>query len=585
MKLALAHWSKLIAKLYGLVRPYGLRAPLGLLAVILLQGVLQVVGVTSIFPFLAIASDPEVFRQSGIGKELLARLPVMTNLQLLVWAGLGSILILLLSNAVNLLSEHARSRYAQGLGHSIRMDLLARLAAKPWSYFLTANTGVLLKKVSFDVNHMCLCVVVPLLEAVSRAVSAFLLVATLIVINWKIALGAAMVFGLYYLVVYSFLRAKMQAASESLKWANRGVMAEAQQLLAGIKIIKVHGAERAFLRRFERHSSLLSRTNTFIPLYMSAPKYVLEPLAFGGLILVVIAYAASGSDLGSIIPTLGMIGLAGFRLLPAMQLLYGQIAQIDSARHSLDEVLEEFEFAAGERAPAIGLPRQGAGNSMFEKEIAFRDVCFAYETSSQPVLAGVTFTLPKNSSLAVVGKTGSGKSTLIDLLMGLQFPTEGTIDIDGKILNAELVPAWQRCIGYVPQDVFLIDDTIARNIALGAEDSEIDWNLMREVATAAHVLDFVERLPQGFETTVGERGVRLSGGQKQRIALARALYRRPQVLILDEATSALDTETETAVVEAINSLSGKITMIVVAHRLSTVERCGQRLQLDHGRPS
>ena len=585
MKEAFSTWVQLIGKLYALIRPYGRKAPLMLLAVILLQGIMQVVGVTSIFPFLAVASDPEAFRQSGLGKSLLARLPEMTNLQLLVWAGIGSISILVLSNAVNLLGEHARSRYAQRLGHSIRMDLLARLASKPWSYFLTANTAVLLKKLNFDVNHMALCVVVPVLEALSRAVSALLLIGTLIAINWKIALGAAVAFGVYYLLVYSFLRARMHAASERLKWANRGVISESQQLLTGIKIIKVHAAEDVFLRRFERHSSEQSRTNTFVPLYMSAPKYILEPLAFGGIILVVILYAAGGSDLGAIIPTLGMIGLAGFRLLPAMQLLYGQIAQVDSARYSLDEVLEEFADTQGESAVAPAAGGKAVADLPFEREISVRNLGFSYETSRQPVLSGLSFTLTKNSSLAIVGKTGSGKSTLIDLLMGLQSPTEGTISIDGKVLDAGLIPAWQRGIGYVPQDVFLIDDTVARNIALGVEDGEIDQKLLHEVAAAAHVLDFVTQLPQGFATEVGERGVRLSGGQKQRIALARALYRRPQVLILDEATSALDVETEAAVVEAINSLSGKITMVVVAHRLSTVERCEQRIELDQSRPS
>jgi ABC-type multidrug transport system fused ATPase/permease subunit len=219
----------------------------------------------------------------------------------------------------------------------------------------------------------------------------------------------------------------------------------------------------------------------------------------------------------------------------------------------------------------------------WNREIAFENVSFTYGDASDPVLRGLRFRLPKHSSLAVVGATGSGKSTLVDLLMGLHRPTDGVIAIDGRPLDEGMMRSWQAGIGYVPQDIFLIDDTITRNIALGVADAEIDMERVVSSAEAARIREFIEtELPEGFETLVGERGMRLSGGQRQRIALARALYTRPELLILDEATSALDSQTEAEVTEAINNLMGRVTMVVVAHRLSTIEKCEYLLELKDG---
>jgi ABC-type multidrug transport system fused ATPase/permease subunit len=299
--------------------------------------------------------------------------------------------------------------------------------------------------------------------------------------------------------------------------------------------------------------------------------------------VAVLLLAAKGRDFSDILPNLGVMALAGYRLLPSLQLLYSQLTSISSVRHALDEVYDEFVAAETDASVLPGTSRDGLIPVMpfhWNDGISLREVSFRYPGASRPALDGLSLTIPKNSSVGVIGPTGSGKSTLVDLLLGLYQPTAGEILIDGRSLRPELVPAWQASIGYVPQDIFLIDDTIARNVAFGLPDNEIDPARLREACAMAQLLDFIEtELPASFDTIVGERGIRLSGGQRQRIGLARALYHRPSLLILDEATSALDMATEAKLLEALRSLAGKLTMVVAAHRLSAVANCDQLIDL------
>jgi ATP-binding cassette subfamily C protein len=574
-------FGEVFRKLYFLAIPYSRKKPLLVVFVTVVQGVLQVAGVTSIFPFLALASDPAGFRLSHFGGIALSSLPPLSDGRLLLMAGVFSVLMLVTSNAANLLSDYVRARYAHGLAHWLRVRLLSEIVSQPWSFFTENNTGVLLKKVTNDVMQATIEVLFPVLEAFARSVTVMFLAITLLWVDPVIAGCATIILMGYYGTVFSLLRVRYRRASDEQKHAYRGAMTEAQQLLAGIKPIKVQRAEGAFLRRYSSHSEVQARVNATLPIYFHAPKYILEPIAFGGMISVVVIQFSLGRDLTSIIPTIGVIGLAGYRILPAAQLLYAQISQIVTSRHTIDEVHDEFV-----RRNLIR--RETAENTSFlqphplewNTEIRMEDISFTYPGARFPVLNRFSLSIPKNSSVGIIGPTGSGKSTLVDLLLGLHEPSAGTMFADRTPLTNENIRAWQGGIGYVPQDVFLIDDTIARNIALGQADHEIDRDRLCEAAEAARILEFVEHeLPNGFETTVGERGVRLSGGQRQRIAIARALYHRPSLLILDEATSALDQATEAAVTEAITSLQGRVTMVVVAHRLSTIERCNHVVDL------
>jgi ATP-binding cassette, subfamily B, bacterial PglK len=564
--------SNLIRRVLFLARPYGRKKLALVFFLSLAQGIFQVIGVTSIFPFLAVASDPERIRHSQFGLRFLALLPPMGNRELLITAGVIAIVGLLFSNAVNLLAEYARTRYANSFAHWLRFRLLRRMASQPYGYFLQRNSGDLLRKVMGDVGNYIGGVLLPLLDSVARALTAALLLATLFLVQPVIALSAALGLGTFYLIIFRLLARKRQEVNEGFRTAFGGSYRDAQQMLGGIKPIKVHRAEEHFLSRFAGHSAVMAQMSTRVPILANSTRYLIEPLAFGGLVLAVVVLAVRGRDFSYILPNLGVMAVAGYRLLPTLQLLYSQVTQFTSMRYDLDEVIEEF--VAAERDEKSGNVEILLGKSRpieWHDTITLDEVSFIYPGTDRPVLDRFSITIQKNTSIGFIGPTGSGKSTLIDLLLGLHRPTSGRVLIDGQPLTPQLIPSWQATIGYVPQEIFLIDDTIARNIALGVPDSEIDTVRLQEVCAMAQILDFIEmELREGFQTTVGERGVRLSGGERQRLGLARALYHRPSLLLLDEATGALDIATEAKLIEALRNLSGKLTVVTVAHRLSTV---------------
>jgi len=575
--------ADLIRRVLFLARPYGRAKLAGVFSLSLAQALFQVIGITSIFPFLAIAADPERIRRSHFGTQFLSLFPPMEDRQLLLVAGIIAIVALLLSNAVNLLSEYARTRYAQNFAHWLRVRLLRRMASQPYTYFLQRNSGDLLKKVMGDVTNYAAGVLLPLLDTVARALTAVLLLVTLFLVQPVIAISAAVILGGFYAVTFQLLTRKRREVDQNLKTHVAGSYREAHQMLGGIKPVKVHRAEEHFLGRFAGHSAIMARMYARTPVFANSARYLVEPLAFGGLVLAVLLLAARGRDFSDILPNLGVMALAGYRLLPSLQLLYAQLTQVSSMRHAVDEVYDEFVAAESDKS----IPRTISSELVapatplhWNDAITLCEVSYRYPGAARQALDGLSLVIPKNSSLGVIGPTGSGKSTFVDLLLGLYHPTAGEILIDGQPLTPALVHSWQASIGYVPQDIFLMDDTIARNIAFGLPDEKIDDVRLREACAMAQILDFIEaELHNRFDTNVGERGIRLSGGQRQRIGLARALYHRPSLLILDEATSALDVATEAKLLEALRSLSGKLTMVVAAHRLSAVANCDQLIDL------
>ena len=564
-------------KVYSLARPYGRKKLVVVFALSLLQGLMQVVGVTSVFPFLGLAANPEGLRNSQIGAKALTFLPEMTNNQLLFLAGLLAIVILIVSNGLNLFAEWHRTNYANQFGHWLRDKLLRQILSQPYRYFLENHSGILHKKVGADVTQLIMGVLLPILDSVARLITVVFLAITLFLVHWQIALGAMILLGGFYLFIFRVLGPVRERTSERIKEAGRGMGIEIVQLTGAVKPMKVHRAEEHFLKKYGSCSEVIARLRPRVAILSSFPRYFVEPLMFCGLVLSVLVISSQGKDLLAILPTLGVMALAGYRLLPAMQLLYGQISQFSLMRHALDEVYDEFQSVAqldeSERDTAF-VSGEFSRTSPLEWNfsIRFEKVSFSYSGANEAVVSDLSFEIPKNKSFAIKGPTGAGKTTIVDLLLGFHSPTSGRIVIDDVILNMKTVTAWRSAVGYVPQEIFLIDDTIAVNVAFGVAKSEIDIERVKEVCRMAQIADFIEfDLPESYETSVGEQGTRLSGGQRQRLGLARALYHKPSVLILDEATSALDVETERLVVEAIAKLQGKITVVVIAHRLSTIE--------------
>lgn len=570
-----------LRKLYFLVQPYGRKKLAILAAMTILQGIVQTIGVTSIFPFLVVASDPSTFRNTPIVAQILSYLPELSDQELLMVVGSAAVGMLAIANAVNLITVYSTARYTYGFGQWIRVQLLKEIISRDYRYFLQMSSGILLKKINNDAQTIISSVLMPFLQAIAGGLNISLLAGTLIWINPWVAIASSLGLGGAYILIFGLLNSHRRSFSEVMLATSRGANRLVHQILAAIKPLKVHGVEAEFSEKFEELVSKAAKYQAKQSIYNLAPKNIVEPFALVTLISIVIIYSYRGFNLAEILPMLGLMAMAAYKLLPNIQMMYSAATTYSSNIHALDEVYEEFKqsnktyykYFSGHKTERFKLSRQ----------IHLENLSFSYPSSAINVIDSLNLTLPAFTSLALVGTTGCGKSTLVDLILGLHTPTQGRILVDEVELGPSNRRQWQNSIGYVPQDIVLLDDTIAANIALGKKTSEIDWLQMKRSCEAAQILEFIEeQLPERWQTEVGERGVRLSGGQRQRLGIARALYHKPDLLILDEATSALDNETETGVMEAIKNLEGKITMIIIAHRLSTIQWCDQVIDLTRG---
>lgn len=569
----LSSFFKLLSRCYRLALPYGRVKLFAVLGLIFFNGLLQLIGVSSVFPFFALAADPDRIRRSSVGAWFLSCLPPMSSNHLLVVAGCFAILMLLVSSGGSLLSDILRNRYGYGFANWLRSSLFNSYANQPYSFFLKRNSAELNQRI-LDIFVFVQMVMLPLGEVLSKSVIIILLVAGLFLVQPWVAIGALVLFGGFYYFVLCVIRPRAQLISNGLEKSYVGFSKKTFQFLHGIKTILVNDKTRVFTDEAMSHSYEIGRLSSMLPIFTNTPRYLVEPIAFGGLVAVVIVMALQGRPFADILPNLSVMALAGYRLLPALQGMYSALVNIAAHHFSLSklegEILEIENEVLIERPGSTSL----SAPLTLNHSIKLADISFTYEGGSSPTIKSLNLIINKNESIGIAGASGSGKSTLVDLILGLHTPATGQILFDGTPLSKNNMSSWRSMIGYVPQDIYLMDETIAENIAFGIEPSSIDHEALRKAALGAQILDFIEReLPEGFQTVVGERGVRLSGGQRQRIGLARALYHNPQILILDEATSALDQQTEAAVMETIHKLQGKVTIISIAHRTSTLEKC------------
>lgn len=582
----LASCSSLLGKVLNLAVPYGCSKMIKVLAFALGQGFFQVLGVSSIFPFLALVSDTHQFRTSPAGSALLRHLPMMDDASLLWWAGLLSVALLFISNVVNIAAEFNRSTYSLGFAHWLRVGMLRRVASRSYANFLSGDSNAIINKLNVDVMQYATGVLLPLLDCIGNLTSAALIFGTIAWVNPAIALSALVLFGLYYIFAFVLLTSRRKAMSRGLNQSGRGASHALRQLLDGIKPIKVHLVEEAWITRFAHFSKEQSDLSARLPVYQNGPRYLMELLAFGGLVLVVLLSMRGGRSFTMILPNLGVVALAGYRLLPSVQIVYSKLTHISTMRHTLDEVYREFTSFAkmpGDEGPRDEELFSQPPPMLWNREIRIEKLSFHYPEQNRRLIDGLSLLIPKNSSLGITGASGCGKSSLVDLILGLQTPTSGQVYCDDVPLQPTNRRSWSRGIGYVPQEVFLIDDTVAANIAFGVPPEQVDPAALRKAAEASKILYFIEsELANGFQHLVGERGVRLSGGQRQRIGLARALYHQPSLLILDEATSALDLHTESEVLQAIHIIQGTVTLIMISHRMSAIAMCDQVLDFTIG---
>ncbi len=570
---------KTLRRLFSLLSPSERRDSFILVGMFLTMALLEMVGVASILPFIAVLANPEVIETNRFLSRAYEWFGFTEPTDFLFALGCLVFVAVVASTAFKALTSYALSRYAQFRIFSIGQRLVAGYLRQPYQWFLNRHSSDLGKTVVNEASMVVGGAVLPTMQLISDGAVAVAMLSLIVVVDPLIALylGAALISG--YALTYIAFRRPLARLGERRVQADQQRFRILAEAFGGIKDLKVKGLEAGYLKRFEVAAQDLARLQVKGKLIAQLPKHVMEIIAFGGMILVVLYLMRRPEGLAGALPIIAVYAFAGHRLIPALHQFYAGLSSLRYAEPAVNALYEDLASLA----PAPKLASSSAPLP-FERVLTLDRVSYRYPQSSRFAVEAVELSIPARTTVGFVGATGSGKSTTVDIITGLLRPQEGAVMIDGEKFAKEQVRAWQRGIGYVPQQIYLSDDTIAANIAFGVPHDRIDRAAVEDAARIANLHDFVTgELPQAYDTMVGERGVRLSGGQRQRIGIARALYHHPHTLVLDEATSALDNVTEAAVMQAVQALGHQITIIIVAHRLSTVRDCDNIFVFDAGR--
>lgn len=555
------------------------RWQVGILAVALVgRAIVEMAGVASIAPFMSVVADPSTVKSNTWLRWAYETLEFTSTTSFLTAMGITIVALLAIMNAFSALTVWGMLRFSWGMHHRLSNRLLKAYLAQPYSFFVQRNSASFNKTILAEVASVTQGVLTPVLNVGARSLVVLALTGLLIAIDPMLALIVVLVLGGAYGAAYLLVRTKQRRLGRERVDANQSRFKVTGEAFGGIKDVKVLQRELSFASRFTVPSWKYSKSTATNSAIALLPRYLFETIAFGGIVIIVLYFLHVGEGLAQIFPTISLYAFAGYRLMPELQQLFVGLASIRFNRAALDDLTEDLQRFEPESSGLGELRRVS-----FRKAIIFESVTFYYPASAKPALNEISLSIPRDQTIGLVGESGSGKTTVVDLLLGLYEPDRGRILIDDCPLDGSTIPDWRKHIGYVPQHIFLCDDTIARNIAFGIPTASVDRMRVEQAAKVARLHQFIASLPAGYNTVVGERGVRLSGGQRQRIGIARALYHNPEVLILDEATSSLDGPTEAAVMEAIRALSGRKTILLIAHRLTTVQDCDCIYQLERGR--
>lgn len=557
------------------------RKKLGLLAIAVVgMSFMELFGIVSILPFMSVATNPETIHENQYLYWAYQTFEFSSENRFLVALGMLALVALVVGNLFRAFSSFLLLRFAQMQVHHLGERVLRSYLYRPYEYFLTQNSSDLTKTVLGEVGQLINGLYVPSLRAFGRACTAVVIIGMLVFLNPEVALVMALVMGAFYFLIYKGLKKTIHNLGESRVAANQKRFRIVNEASGGIKELKLMNKEEVYLKDFSKPSKSFARTQAKNAVIGDLPKYLLEIVAFGGMLSIVI-YLIATQGQGKAISMAALYAFAGYKLLPALQQIFIAVTKI---RFTLP-VLGLVESSLNSRPDMASKDSATDVQSVLKlnNELLLKDVSFRYFGASFDALKNINLAIQTNTTVGIIGPTGSGKTTLVDLVLGLLRSTNGKITIDGQELNSSNLSSWQADIGYVPQSIYLSDDTIEKNIAFGVPTDEVDHEQIKKAACLAQISEFIEtQLPQGYQTFVGERGVRLSGGQRQRIGVARALYHEPDLLVFDEATSALDDETERSLMESIEQLSGKKTILMIAHRLSTLKKADRVIRIEKG---
>lgn len=549
-----------------------------LFLLIILSSLAEIVSIGSALPFLGALTMPEKVFHATAAQPFIKAIGLSSPEQILLPLTIFFCLSALLAGAVRLLLLWASTRLSFAAGSDLSIGIYQRTLYQPYSVHVSRNSSEVISGISVKANSVIYSTIMPVLTLLSSGVILISILSTLLYLDPGIAIFTFIGFGLMYTLITWLTRSQKIKNGYHIARESTQVIKSLQEGLGGIRDVLIDGSQEVYCKVFRKADLLLRRAQGNNQFLAQSPRYGME--ALGMVLIASLAYALTqeSDGLAKVIPVLGVLALGAQRLLPVMQQAYSSWSTIQGGQASLQDTLDLLDQPLPDHIDDIT-----SANLKFEKQIFLNQLSFRYSKTSPWVLKELDLKIAKGSRVGFIGITGSGKSTLLDVIMGLLPPTSGHLEIDSEHITIKNQRSWHSHIAHVPQAIFLSDGTIEENIAFGVPKYLIDNQRVMQAARDAQIAQSIESWPEGYQTLVGERGIRLSGGQRQRIGIARALYKQADVIILDEATSALDNETEEAVMDAIDNLSADMTILIIAHRITTLKNCSKIIKLSHGR--
>jgi ATP-binding cassette, subfamily B, bacterial PglK len=571
--------QSIFKKVYSILTPEERIKTLIIFMLSFFNALAHFLSVFSLFPFINIIIDPNSITENNITLFLYNLFNFSSINNFLIFFGVLVFIILVSANLLGALTTWMYTRFANNRNNVLSSRLLKSYLNKNYDFFLNRNSSELSKNILAEVNVLSTVYISNLFTLITNILITLLIIIAVMIIDPVVSSISIVTIGGVYLIIDIYFRKKRHTMANLRQESNKIRYRSANEALLSIKTTKVLGVEDFFINRYMQSATRFARANTFVAVLSLLPKYLIEAVAFGGLVFFLVFLIILGNDIAHIIPIVSVFALAGYRLLPAIQIIFQSYTNMQYSKPIIDNLSDDF-FQSLNQIKSVNKTHI----MPFDKAVSFQKVIFKYTDENKYIFGPLDLKISKGEMIGFAGTTGSGKTTLVDIFMGLLLPKDGAIVIDDTKLTIDNIKSWQKNIGYVPQDIYLSDDTITNNIAFGIKKQNIDLNKVKEAARLAALDLFIENeLPEQYNTVVGDRGIRLSGGQKQRIGLARALYFNPTVLILDEATSSLDGKTEDAVLSAIEQVAKERTVIMIAHRLTSLKKCDRIYILENGK--
>jgi ATP-binding cassette, subfamily B, bacterial PglK len=571
---------KLIKQLFSLLT-LGQRKRFYVLQIlVVLMAFMEILGVASIIPFMALVGDMSQLQHDTIIAQVYHTSGITSESQFVFLLGVGVLVMLSISAIISILTTWRLSMFAAKVGAEISARLYTYYLRQDWLFHASGSSAQLTKKIATESGRVSGGIVMPLMQMNARIMLALFMSLGIFIYDLKVAIIGLTIFAIAYFILFKLVRVRLQRNGRAISEVNEQRFYLMSEGFGGIKDVLLLGRDDDFIKRFSQTSHTLAYSQGANRALAQVPRYFMELIAFGSMVALVLYLIAShNGELGIILPILSVYALATFKLLPAFQQIYASIAQIKGNIAAFESIQQDLTNSTKTQLTTLKTEQNYLHP---QQQILLENITFTYPGKEEPTLNQLSMSIPVNRVIGIVGPSGSGKTTLVDILLGLIEPQQGQLKVDGIIIKDQNRRPWQNTIGFVAQSIFLSEGTIAENVAFGIPQDQIDLEQVQQALKLAHLVELLQSLEKGVHTKVGERGVQLSGGQRQRIGIARALYHKAEVLMFDEATSSLDGITEKMIMEAIHDFSGQKTIIMIAHRLKTVQKCDQIFFIDKG---